>query len=102
MALSMPPLSPDQKKAYAELEACIERVLRLRGADGMLVEYVTLCAVQTIDEDGDTVGSVMMVLPMGGGLPYHRVMGLVDYTQTVLRAEVARNELGASNDDDAS
>ena len=97
----MPPLSPDQKEAYADLERCIERVLRLRGATGMLVEYVTLAAVQMIDDEGDTAGSVMMVLPMGGGLPYHRIMGLVDYTQTVLRAEVARNELGMNDDDDA-
>jgi hypothetical protein len=96
----MPSLTPEQKKAYADLEHAIEAVLRLRGATGMLVDYVTLAGVQTIDEDGDTAGSVMMVLPMGGGLPYHRVMGLIDYTQTVLRAEVARNELGTDDDDD--
>ena len=97
----MPRLNPEQKEAYAELERAIERVLRLRGAEGILTEYVTLAGVQTIDDEGDTAGSVMMILPMGGGLPYHRVMGLVDYTHTVLRAEVARNELGTNNDDDA-
>lgn len=96
----MPRLNPEQKEAYAELERAIERVLRLRGAEGVLTEYVTLAGVQTIDDEGDTAGSVMMILPMGGGLPYHRVMGLVDYTQTVLRAEVARNELGARDDDE--
>jgi hypothetical protein len=97
----MPRLTDEQKKAYADLERAIEAVLRLRGATGMLVDYVTLAAVQSIDDEGDTTGSVMMVLPMGGGIPYHRVMGLVDYTQTVLRAEVARNELGTDDDDDA-
>lgn len=97
----MPSLTPEQKQAYAELESCIERVLRLRGATGMLVDYVTLAGVQTIDDEGDTAGSVMMVLPMGGGLPYHRVLGLIDYTQTVLRAEVARNELETDDDDDS-
>lgn len=97
----MPPLNPEQKAAYAELERAIENVLRLRGATGMLVDYVTLAGVQTIDDEGDTAGSVMMVLPMGGGLPYHRVMGLIDYTQTVLRAEVARNELGTDDDDES-
>lgn len=97
----MPRLTDEQKKAYADLERAIEVVLRLRGASGMLVDYVTLAAVQNIDDEGDTTGSVMMILPMGGGLPYHRVMGLIDYTQTVLRAEVARNELGADDDDDA-
>lgn len=93
----MPRLNPEQKEAYAELERAIERVLRLRGAEGILTEYVTLAGVQTIDDEGDTAGSVMMILPMGGGLPYHRVMGLVDYTHTVLRAEVARNELGSGD-----
>jgi hypothetical protein len=97
----VPSLSPEQKQAYAELERAIDVVLRLRGAEGILTEYVTLCGVQTIDDEGDTAGTVMMILPMGGGLPYHRVMGLVDYTQTVLRAEVARNELGMGNEDDA-
>jgi hypothetical protein len=97
----MPQLNPEQKQAYRELEAAIERVLRLRGATGVLTEYVTLCGVQTIDDEGDTAGSVMMVLPMGGGLPYHRVMGLLDYTHTVLRAEVARNEMGTDDDDES-
>jgi hypothetical protein len=97
----VPRLTPEQKEAYAELERAIERVLRLRGVEGILTEYVTLCGVQTIDDEGDTAGSVMMILPMGGGLPYHRVMGLVDYTQTVMRAEVARNELGFGGGDDA-
>lgn len=98
----MPRLTPEQKEAYAELERAVDKVLRLRGAEGILTEYVTLCGVQTIDDEGDTAGSVMMILPMGGGLPYHRVMGLLEYSQTVLRAEVARNELGARDDDDES
>jgi len=100
----MPSLTPEAKQAYADLEHAIERVLRLRGAEGILTEYVTLCGVQTIDDEGDTAGSVMMILPMGGGLPYHRVMGLLDYSHTVLRAEVARNETwtGRDDDDDAS
>lgn len=97
----MPRLTPEQKEAYAELERAVDKVLRLRGAEGILTEYVTLCGVQTIDDEGDTAGSVMMILPMGGGLPYHRVMGLLEYSQTVLRAEVARNELGARDDDDS-
>lgn len=97
----MPQLNPEQKKAYADLEHAIEAVLQLRGARGILTEYVTLCGVQTIDDEGDTAGSVMMILPMGGGLPYHRVMGLVDYSQTVMRAEVARNETRDDDDDDA-
>lgn len=95
----MPPLAPEIREAYTELEAALDKLLRLRGADGVLVEYVTLASIQSFDEEGDTVASVMMVLPHGGGIPYHRVLGLVDYTQTVLRAEVARNELGARHDD---
>ncbi|QKY78546.1 hypothetical protein SEA_DRYAD_8 [Streptomyces phage Dryad] len=97
----MPALEPELKQAYRELEVAIDRVLRIRGVEGILTEYVTLCGVQNIDDEGDTTGSVMMVLPMGGGLPYHRVMGLLDYTHTVLRAEVARNEMGTNDDDDS-
>lgn len=97
----MPKLTDEERAAYKELEGAIDRVLRLRGAKGILTEYITLCGVQQIDDEGDTTGSVMMVLPMGGGLPYHRVMGLLDYTHTVLRAEVARNEMGTDDDDDS-
>lgn len=96
----MPRLSPELKEAYAELEASVEKLLRLRGAEGILTEYVMLASLQSFDEEGDAVASVMMILPHGGGIPYHRALGLVDYTQTVLRAEVARNEVGASHDDD--
>jgi len=96
----MPRLSPELKEAYTELEASLEKLLRLRGAEGVLTEYVMLASLQSFDEEGDAVASVMMVLPHEGGIPYHRALGLVDYTQTVLRAEVARNEAGASHDDD--
>lgn len=96
----MPPQRPEIREAYTELEAALENLLRLRGADGVIVEYVMLASIHSFDEEGDTVASVMMVLPDGGGVPYHRVLGLVDYTQTVLRAEVTRNELGARYDND--
>lgn len=96
-------LDDETKKAYTELERAVKEVLRLRGATGVLTEYCTFASVQSIDDDGDTPAEVMLLLPMGGGLPYHRVLGLVDYVQTVLRAEVARNELGSGcgHDDDS-
>lgn len=94
-------LTPEQKKAYADLEQAIQAVLQVRGAEGVLVEYVTVCSVQRFDDDGDPLTRVMMLLPMGGGVPYHRVMGLMEYTQTIMRAEVARNELGVDDDDDS-
>jgi len=99
---TVPPLPPELKQAYTELESALDKLLHLRGAEGILVEHVTLASIQSFDDEGDAVASVMMVLPMGGGLPYHRVLGLVDYAQTVLRAEVSRNELGARHDDDDS
>lgn len=87
-------LDPETRTAYKELERAINEVLRLRGAAGMLTDYVTLAAVQSIDDEGDTDTAIMMLLPMGDGLPYHRVMGLLEYVQTVMRAEAAQNELG--------
>jgi hypothetical protein len=94
-------LSPEQKEAYANLERAIQDVLRVREVEGLLVEYVTVCSVQRFDEDGDPLSSVMMLLPNGSGAPYHRIMGLVEYAQIVMRAEVARNELEARGDDDS-
>lgn len=96
----MPPLEPEAKKAYADLERAVEAVLRVRGYEGMLVEYVTLCSIQSVDDEGDPVSDIAMILPMGVGLD-HRVMGLLDYAQAVLRAGVARNELRKQDDDES-
>ncbi|MDX3183479.1 hypothetical protein PV334_19735 [Streptomyces sp. ME02-7008A-1] len=81
-------MADDQEKAaYQRLEAAVEEVCRLEGYQGVLTEWVVIAASQRYDEDGDGITQVGTLLPSGGGaIPHHRVMGLLDYVQTRMRA----------------
>ena len=84
---------PDLKAAYERLAHSIEEVARLEGAEGVLTEWVVVSATQRFDDDGVGVTQVGITLPDGGGqVPYHRVMGLLDYALTRYRADVAEAE----------
>jgi len=81
---------PELKAAYGRLAQDIEDVGRLEGAQGVIVEWVLVYATQRYDSDGDGITQVGTLLPDGGGqVPYHRMMGLLDYALTRCRAEVA-------------
>lgn len=77
------------KAAYANLEAAIAEAGRLQDFDGLITEWVVVAAVQSYDDDGDVRVQVGTLLPVDGGVPYHRVMGLLDYSLTRCRAAVA-------------
>lgn len=84
---------PELKPAYQRLADAIEEVARLEDAEGVLTEWVIVYATQRYDEDGDGISQVGTLLPDGGGhVPYHRMMGLLDYALTRCRAEVARDD----------
>ena len=86
-------MSDEKKAAYQRLADAIDEVARLEGAQGVLTEWVLVTATQHYDEDGDGLTQVGITLPDGGGqVPYHRVMGLLDYALTRYRAEVADAE----------
>ncbi|MER5715698.1 hypothetical protein [Streptomyces sp. NPDC002132] len=88
---------PDLKAAYERLTKSIDEVARLEGAEGVITEWVIVFAVQRFDSDGDGITQVGITLPDGGGqVPYHRVMGLLDYALTRCRADVAEAEAGES------
>ncbi|MFD9564361.1 hypothetical protein [Streptomyces sp. NPDC059994] len=83
-------IDSERKAAYQQLEEAIRRVNELEGADGVLTEWVVVTATQSFDGDGDGLTQVGKLLPDGGGqVPYHRLMGLLDYALTCCRAEVA-------------
>lgn len=89
-------MSDERKAAYRKLEEAIHEVAEAEGFQGVLIEWVVVAASQRYDEDGDGITQVGTMLPDGGGaIPYHRLMGLLDYALTRCRKEVA------SDDDDA-
>jgi hypothetical protein len=84
---------PELKPAYERLADAVEEVVRLEGAQGVLTEWVLVTSTQRYDQDGDGLTQVGITLPNGGGqVPFHRVMGLLDYALTRYRAEVADAE----------
>ncbi|WP_330479930.1 hypothetical protein OG301_38995 (plasmid) [Streptomyces platensis] len=85
--------SPELKAAYQRLEGAINEVTRLEGFKGVLVEWVIVAASQRYDEDGDGITQIGVLVPDGGGqVPYHRIMGLLDYALTRQRAEILNDD----------
>lgn len=83
-------MSDGKKAAYRQLEEAIHAVADVEGFEGVLVEWVVVAASQRYDEDGDGITQVGTLLPDGGGaVPYHRLMGLLDYALTRCRKVVA-------------
>ncbi|MGW5175917.1 hypothetical protein ACWERY_16335 [Streptomyces sp. NPDC004082] len=83
-------MSAEEKAAYRKLEEVIREVTALEGAQGVLTEWVVVFSTQRYGDDGDGVTQVGTLLPNGGGdVPYHRVMGLLDYALTRCRKVVA-------------
>jgi hypothetical protein len=83
-------MSDEKKAAYRKLEEAIHEVARVEGFEGVLVEWVVVAASQRYDEDGGGITQVGTMLPDGGGaVPYHRLMGLLDYALTRCRKVVS-------------
>lgn len=79
------------KAAYQRLEEAVLDVGRLEGFEGVLTEWVVVTSTQRFEAGGIT--QIGTLVPEGHGqVPYHRLMGLLDYALTRMRAEVARDE----------
>jgi hypothetical protein len=80
----------DLKAAYQRLDEAIRDAAKLEGADGVHAEWIVVYACQNFDDDGDALTQIGTLVPDGGGhAPHHRLMGLLDYALTRMRAEVA-------------
>lgn len=85
-------MEPELKAAYVRLEEAIRGVSELDGYEGVMTEWVIVTSHQRFDEDGDGVTQYGILLPEGGGqTPHHRVLGLLDFQLTRLRAQAAED-----------
>ncbi|MEU8469545.1 hypothetical protein AB0F30_16750 [Streptomyces sp. NPDC029006] len=79
----------DLAAAYQRLAEAIQDVARLEGAEGVLLEWVVVTAHQHYDDRGDPQVQVGQWVPGGGDqVPYHRLLGLLDYATTMRRHEI--------------
>lgn len=82
----------ERRAVYQRLEEAIEACARFEGATGVLTDWTAVYATQRYDSDGDSLSQIGRLTPGGSGIPYHRVMGLLDYALTRCRAEVADDD----------
>lgn len=75
-------------EAYRQLAAAIREVSMLEGAKGILTDWIVVSAHQYYSDEGKARTQIGQWLPDGEELPYHRVMGLLDYAITLRRHEI--------------
>lgn len=86
----------EMDQAHRELEAAIEKLARMLGAEGVIGEWTTVVAFQTFGDEPGT-GTTQIVRLFPDDVPYHRSMGLLDYALTRMRSSIGR--LDSDNDD---
>lgn len=81
-------MADDERKAvYEQLEDAIREVAEFEGAQGVMTEWIVVTAHQHFDEDGDGQVQIGQWVPVNQ-VPYHRLMGLLDYALTMRRSEI--------------
>lgn len=85
-------------EAYQRLDAVLREVIALeensgkRGNQGgsyMLTDYLVIAATQGIDGDGDASTGISFVLPHDQEMPLYRMIGLIEFSRTRIKAMVA-------------
>jgi len=81
---------PDATKAaYQRLADAIDDVARLEEAQGVLTEWVIVASFQRFEDD-EQRDQILRLLP-SDQVPYHRVMGLLDYATALYRHEITHD-----------
>jgi hypothetical protein len=80
--------TPEQTAATERLDEAIKSSLEALGLGvGVLTDYVVICAQQRFEDDG-TASTGIYHVTSGDGVPYYRLLGLLDYTRIALRGEI--------------
>jgi hypothetical protein len=74
-------------REYKKIEDALHKIIKLQGRAGVLTDYVILSAVQSLDEDGTFLTNTGWHTNPENGVPYHRMMGLVEYNRELLKKE---------------
>lgn len=81
-------MSDELEEAYHRLAEAVREVSTLEGARGVLIEWVVVTAHQSYDDNGQPSVQIGQWMPDGGEIPFHRVMGLLDYALTLRRHQI--------------
>ncbi len=80
----------DERAAYQRLEDAIRDVAALKHAEGILTDWVVVGAFQRYEDDTHLTQILRLTPP--SAVPYHRVMGLLDYATTLYRHEISEDQ----------
>lgn len=82
-------MAEETKAAYERLAQAITDVARIEEAEGILTEWVIVASFQRFEDD-EQRDQILRLLP-SGQVPYHRVMGLLDYATALYRHEITHD-----------
>lgn len=74
-------------KAYRQIEKSLREIVVIQGREGLLTDWVILSAVQSFDPDGVPVTNTGWHTNPESSMPYHRLLGLVEYAGVIVRTE---------------
>lgn len=81
-------MTPEQKAATERLEEAVKAALEAQGLGvGVLTEFVVVAAQARFEADGGSSTGVYY-LTSGEGVPYYRMLGLLDFAKVALCGEV--------------
>jgi hypothetical protein len=72
-----------RQEAYESLETAMRKVFEVEEYQGLLTDWCVLAALQTFDDEGHCPAAVVKLGPYSG-MPYYRLMGLVDYAHAAM------------------
>lgn len=86
-------LSPAEKATNERLESAIRDALEARGHNlPIIIESISIVAAANFDEDGEPTTGVYYVTS-GDGVPHYRLLGLLQFVETGLKAEIASTDV---------
>jgi hypothetical protein len=82
----------DDRKAiiageYEKIEEALRKITKHQGRDGLLTDYLILSAVQSFDDDGGLITNTGWHTNPNNGMPYHRMIGLIEYNRALMIKE---------------
>ena len=87
----------DLKRLYVELHNLIQKIIVIEEESdglrpGLLMEWTVLTATQKYDDDGEMSTAVAYIAPWGRTVPYHRLLGLVEYVRALINKSITETD----------
>lgn len=79
-------------REYQNIEDSLRNIIKAQGREGLLTDYIILSAVQSIDDDGVVITNTGWHTNPRNGIPYHRMIGLLNYNLALMLKEATDTE----------